>query len=235
MSKPISKGIKFLVLFFVLVVILFHFPKQEGCFYVDRTPCKYKLPYLVKFAAVVEREEYYKTWLNNVIIPDLKDTVSHTQRVVGVFNWINNWVKGYQDIMTTGIVKNVVQHEYYTLIKQYDERVEKVKTFCNLMAVLGYPASQIYDGVDWKAVVKTPEGFLYFDFITGETGADNVLKQITDKEGCEEELSALDTLAKKFYHKKYLWGDLNVSRYAFWYYFQRACLQKPGHVRFLIK
>ncbi len=232
----LSRGIKFLVLFVVLLVILFHFPKQEGYFYIDKKPCRYELPYLVKFAAVAEREEYYKVWLDKVIIPDIKDAESHTGKVVGVFHWINNWVKSYQDVVKSGIIsKNVVQHEYYALIKQYDERVEKVNTFCDLMAVSGYPASQIYDGVDWKVVVKTPEGFSYFDFMTGETTATRVLKNIKDKQRCEEELNALDGLAKKFYHKKYLWGDLNISRYVFWYYVQKTFLQKPEHVKFLIK
>ena len=47
--------------------------KDEGGIVVVTTDkiyrAKVELPYLIKFAAIIEREGYYRTWVNEIIAP----------------------------------------------------------------------------------------------------------------------------------------------------------------------
>jgi len=219
--------------FFILFVLFLIFKKDEGNIAVVTKAKNYnvkvKLPYLIKFAALREREEYYKTWIDKIIAPDVNND---EERIGLIFNWINELPS--EEIIDK--IGNVNQHEYYLLIKQYGYTYEKVGVFCNLMAVAGYPASSIYGFEEGKVIVRIPkpEKFLYFNFITGTTNPEEILKQYPqDKEKCEIELRKLSNPINKLIRRKYLWGDLSLSGHRFFYYLQKPL--KPEHIKALLK
>lgn len=221
-----------LITFFIIVLMLFIL-KDEGTITLATKAKNYnvkvKLPYLIKFAALIEREEYYKVWIDKIIAPGVNND---EERIKLIFNWVNELPS--EEIIDK--IGNVNQHEYYLLIKQYGYTYEKVGLFCNLMAVAGYPASSIYGFEEGKVIVRIPkpEKFLYFNFITGKTNPEEILKQYPqDKQMCEIELRKLSNPINKLIKKKYLWGDLNLSGYRFFYYLQKPL--HPEHIKALLK
>ena len=146
------------------------------------------LPYLIKFAAVIERQHYYKTWVNQIIDPEY---TNDEDRINKIFEWVNS-------IKTQPVVElgNVDQHRYYTLIKQYGELSEKLEVFCNLMASVGYQASKIYESNQGEVIVRIPEEekFLYFDI---KYKREDPEISDADKKICEEKLKNLSTILGK--------------------------------------
>jgi len=218
----------FLLIFFILSIF-----KDEGGIVVVTTDkiyrAKVELPYLIKFAAIIEREGYYRTWVNEIIAPKANND---EERIEHIFNWI----KGLPSEEIINKLGDVNQHEYYVLVKQYGHIYEKLGVFCNLMAIAGYPASSIYGHEQGKVIVRIPkpEKFLYFDFISGKRNPKEILKRYPqDKEKCEIELRKLSSPINKLIRRKYLWGDLSLSRYRFFYYFQKPL--KPEHIKALLK
>jgi len=215
---------KILIFLCVTIVILecvFLFSNGEDKIAVDKKVYVIKLPVLVKFAALVEREHYYKCWLEKIIAPGVNDP---KEKIKKVFEYVQNLKP--QEIITQVGMPNVEQHDYYTLIKQYGTPSEKSRVFCNLMAVAGFKASET---IEWSGlvIVKAPGGFLYFDF--KKAGGSLNQEEISglskeDRQFCESELG-----------KRYLWADLNIPARALMFYFRKNILrQKLERAEFLI-
>jgi len=217
---------KLFVILCVSIVVLecvFLFTSGESKVAIDKKVYIVKLPVLVKFVALVEREYYYKAWLNNIIAPGINDP---KEKIKKVFEYVQNLKS--QDVITQLGMPNVEQHDYYALIKQYGTPSEKSRVFCNLMVVAGYQASET---IEWSGlvIVKAPGEFLYFDFkkAGGPLNKQEISERINkkDKELCESELG-----------KRYLWGDLNIPMRAFTFYLRKNILrQKLERAEFLIQ
>ena len=208
--------------------ILFYLPKDESEISIRGIMYRYKMPYLTKFLALRERELYYKFWIDKVIASGVKDD---KEKIIKIFDWIKKLPNIPAEINDK--FRSIEQHDYDVLIKQYGTLDEKARVFCNFMAISGYPASKIYNGIG-RVVVKYPKEFLYFNFETGEMGPTKMFRGRDDKKRCEEKLSSLDTICKRIKNKVYLWGDMNVSRYAMVFYLQKFLRQNPKNIKFLL-
>jgi len=230
---------------FIISIVLSLFlilKKDEENISVDNDSYKVNLPLLIKFAALIEREESYRTWVDEIMSKGITDD---EDRINKIFDWINNFpdlsqVQAlYKNFPKEYVFKNINQHEYYVLIKQYGPLYERIENFCNLITVAGYQASKIYGGGTGKVIVRIPntnpekEKFLYFDLETG--GKNPVGISDSDKEESKRELRRLDNFAKKFMARKYLWADLNVSRYVSIYYLQKLIGSKIDRKENLIE
>lgn len=218
----------------VLALVVLIINKDKG--QIIQAEYNFRSSYLTKFAALVERETYYKTWIDKIIAPGITDD---KEKIEKIFEWVRAFpaLKDVQEKFRGEFnFINTEQHEYYTLIKQYGDLNDKGRVFCNLMVIAGYPASQIYKDGLGKVIIRIgPRKFLYFDLADGERNPDKIFKSDEDRKKCEDELEQSSNIRKKIINNKYLWADLNVGRYTFVYYLQKMLSQKPERSQFLIE
>jgi hypothetical protein len=177
-----------------------------------------KLPKLVKFAALMEREEEYKAWIVTMI--DTKD--SNEAKIKKIFNQIKDFPtpseleKLKENLPSKYGIIDIAQHEYQVLIKQYGQHGEQALNFCNLMAIIECPASPVSMPTALVIVRSSLDNFLYFDFdrrkmIKSGEIPDSYRKII------EKKLNELDKSSRNFFGGDYLHGYAQISWYRFQY------------------
>lgn len=177
-----------------------------------------KLPTLVKFCALIEREGSYKAWI--ATMTDVRDTSE--AKIEKIFNQIKdfprpselNKLKEY--FPSKYAFRNIVQHEYQVLIKQQGEVGEQALNFCNIMAIAGYPASPIYNNYGLVIVRSSPKKFLYFNFENRKMiKSEEIL--VNYLEMWEKKLNEIAKNSESFFGKYYLHAYAQISRHRFWY------------------
>lgn len=178
----------------------------------------FKLPMLVKFSALMEREASYKAWIGATT--DTKD--SDEVKIEKIFNQIKDFPrpselgKFKEYFPSRYAFRNIVQHEYQVLIKQQGETGEQALNFCNIMAIAGYPASPIYNNYGLVIVRVRPEKFLYFNFENRKMiKSEEIL--INYRETWEKKLAELAKSSENFWGRDYLHAYAQISRHRFWY------------------
>ena len=167
---------------------------------------------LIKFAALIERYNCYKTWIAALTMSDKEgESISDEEKIIKVFNWIKDYpILSELQEKFPGKFIHIEQHEYDNLIKQYGAVVEKTLTFCNLMVISGFPASPVYSGNNGIVIVKVaPQKFLYFDFANKRIINSEKIHDV-DKKKWIERLDELDTNSKGFSNKEHLHGYENI-------------------------
>lgn len=200
-----------------IFLISLNYPKSNSYMFYDEN-ISFKLPFLIKFASLIEREQSYRAYIDKVI--DVKD--SDKVKIEKIFNSIKDFptLSELQDSQE-GLphkykFRNTIQHEYQVLIKQHGQPGEQALNFCNLMAIAGYPASPVYKHTALVIVRSDPENFLYFDFDKKKMIEPEAI-WADYRKMCEEKLNELDKSSKNFFGRKYLHGYSQIGWYNFWY------------------
>lgn len=178
----------------------------------------FRLPTLVKFSALMEREESYKAWI--ATMTDIRD--SDEAKIEKIFNQIKDFprpselekLKEY--FPGKYAFRNITQHEYQVLIKQQGEVGEQALNFCNIMAIARYPASPIYNNYGLVIVRSSPKKFLYFNFENRKIiKSEEIL--VNYREIWEKKLTEIAKNSESFWGKEYLHAYAQISRHKFWY------------------
>lgn len=205
------------IIFMLAAVLLF--PTRGGVIAINSDKIEGNSAYvettlLIKFASLLERERYYKTWIKAITSDPEGGVVKDEEKVKKIFDWIKDYpvLSELQDKFPGKFI-HIAQHEYDNLIKQYGQVEEKALTFCNLMIIAGYPASPVYSPDNGIVIVKVDTGkYLYFDFknrkvITSEEIPDQ------DKKNWIAKLEELNTSSKWFIGRKCLHGYSQIPFY----------------------
>lgn len=178
----------------------------------------FKLPALVKFCALMEREESYKAWI--ATMTDTRD--SNEAKIEKIFNQIKDFprpseleeLKEY--FPSKYAFRNITQHEYQVLIKQQSEVGEQALNFCNIMAIAGYLASPIYNNYGLVVVRSRPKKFLYFNFEDRKmVKSGEILANY--REIWEKKLTEIAKSSESFWGKEYLHAYAQIGSHKFWY------------------
>lgn len=193
------------VIFTIIALFLLLKPDSGNIAVAGKPSLEYRLPLLVKLAALRERQIYFKAWINKGInLPE--------DKIDEIFNYICN----LEEIPETLKNKNVEQHEYYTLIKQYGNISEKVRTFCLLTTVAGYQAMPFLNEADGRIVVRIPslDKWLKYNIKNKKKGDEVEGIQLSDK--VKNDIRVISGF-KKVWKKEYTRGDINILFYRFTY------------------
>lgn len=208
-----------IVIFLVFLLDLpgLGFLKSNSEIYYKRN-ISFKLPYLSKLGALIERERSYKVFIEEIVGKEDSDE----RRIKEIFDSIKNFptvsdLEGIEKALPNQYkFINTTQHEYQVLIKQYGQAGEQALNFCNLMAIAGHPSSPVYPHTALVIVRSKPDNFLYFDFDKRKMIKSEEISG-TYRKMCEEKLNELDKSSRIFFRGDYLHGYAQISWYRFWY------------------
>jgi len=194
-----------------IILLLLYFPTSTGEIAVGSKSGDYKLSFLAKLAALRERQVYFQTWHDKIIAPDVSDP---QVKVNKIFRWIADFPNVPQKIKT----RNLEQHEYYTLIKQYGCVSEKVRAFCILLTIAGYQAIPFNGENDGRVIVRNPSAkqngaskWFKYHFKTKKMGDD--VQGINLSKKVQEYLESVDTFLKTAWYMAYTRGEKNIPSY----------------------
>lgn len=213
----IAKALLLIIICLAFNLLLLFVPTTSGTVSVGSKLLNYELSYLVKFAALLERQVYFLTWLDQVIASGIEDP---EEKIDKIFEWMSKIEEVPASIMDK--FGNVEQHEYYTLIKRYGNTSEKVRTFCLLVTVAGYQAVPFQGEEDGRVIVRIPasDTWLEYDLENKRSKEDVVGIKLSEK--VKKTITAFDSWPKKIYHPKYTRGDLNILPYRILFLFQKV-------------
>ena len=221
----IAKAFFLIITCLVLILMLLYVPTTSGTVAVGSKRVKYELSYLVKIAALRERQVYFQAWLDQIIASGIQDP---EEKINKIFDWVSGITAVPASLMDN--FGNVEQHEYYTLIKRYGLTSEKVRTFCLLVTVAGYQAVPFQGEPDGRVIVRIPvsDTWLEYDLKNQRLKEDVVGVHLSDK--VKKAITAFDSWSKKIYRREYTRGDLNIPTNRILYLFQKVILRIVTYV-----
>ncbi len=203
-----------LVVFILVLVLIFAFvlKKHRGELAIGGNSYVVELPFLVKFAALIERQQFFKVWIENVIAPGVDDP---EERIDRIFEHLVRFPELSEDFKNKRPLPNIEQHEYYTLIKQYTDNPSDIeRVFCVLVTIAGYQAIPFEKEDDGRIVVRIPnsdpksEKWKFYDFSNKVSNGE--VKGIALSEKVKKEVRLIETYWGKLWNGKYTRGDKNI-------------------------
>ncbi len=192
----------------LIVTLILFLLSSAGEIAVGRKSVAFDLSYLVKLAALRERQVYFLTWYDKIIAPDVSDPQVKLNRIF-------RWIAEFSDVPQAVEAHNVEQHEYYTLIKQYGNVSEKVRVFCLILTIAGYQAIPFNGEADGRVIVRIPSveksgasKWFKYNFKTKRVG--DQVRGINLSENVQNYLESVDTLAEKLLRPAYTRGEKNI-------------------------
>jgi len=198
--------------FLVTVLLALVLINIKGNLVIGEKSYVVKLPILVKFVALIERQQYFKVWIEDVIAPGVDDPEEKIDRI---FEHLVRFPGLSEDFKKTRPLPNIEQHEYYTLIKQYTDNPSDIeRVFCLLVTIAGYQAIPFKGEDDGRIVVRIPnsdpksEKWKFYDFRNKVSNGE--VKGIALTENVKGEVRSIETYWGKLLKGKYTRGDKNV-------------------------
>lgn len=221
----IAKAFFVIIIYLVLNLMLLFVPTTSGTVAVGNKLLKYELAYLVKLAALRERQVYFQAWLDQIIASGLQDP---EEKIDKIFEWVSGITAVPASLMDN--FGNVEHHEYYTLIKRYGLTSEKVRTFCLLVTIAGYQAVPFQGEADGRVIVRIPvsDTWLVYDLKNRRLREDVVGVHLSDR--VKKAIRAFDSWSKKIYRREYTRGDLNIPANRILYLVQKVILRIVTYV-----
>ena len=214
-----------LILFFAFGFLV----QEHGKIQIGRKACYVSLPVFIKLAALKEREEYFKVWVEEIIAPGVRKP---EEKIDKIFNLLIRFEGVPQSVQAVGI-GDIEQHEYYTLIKQYiGKGSDPVRVFCLLVTASGYQAIPFQSEDDGRVVVRIPtqDKWLYYDLRNKVTGSE--VGGIELSEEVKQDIRSMDTWLKKTINRKFTRGDMNLLSRRFLFELQKKLpFLRPVYIR----
>jgi len=167
-----------------------------------------ELPFLVKFVALIERQQYFKVWIEDVIAPGVDDP---EERIDRIFRHLVRFPKLSDKVKQKRPLPNIEQHEYHTLIKQYTDNPSDIeRVFCLLVTIAGYQAIPFEKENDGRVVVRIPKSDKWKYYHLRKKVPNEKVKGIALTKKVKNEMRSIETYWGKLWNGKYTRGDMNV-------------------------
>lgn len=166
------------------------------------------LSWLVKLTSLRARQIYFLTWYREIVAPTVEDPEA---KIDATFRWIAE----FDDVPTRlkDPNRNVEQHEYYTLIKQYGTTSEKVRTFCVLLTIAGHQAVPFDGEADGRVVVRVAGAEKWLAYDLRNKRAKTAVHGIALSREVKDHLKDVRGLFGKLRRGEYTRGEMNVLAY----------------------